>query len=88
VVATGRGGSAEYLRHEENCLLMEADDPAALAAALGRLAADPALRERLRAGGLATAPLHTEQVFNEAVEQAVLEAAGAARGAVPFAAAS
>jgi glycosyltransferase involved in cell wall biosynthesis len=88
VVATGRGGSAEYLRDEENCLLVEADDPAALASAVGRLAADRALRERLRDGGLATAPLHTEQVFNEAVEQAVLEAAGAARGAVPLAAAS
>jgi len=88
VVATGRGGSAEYLRDEENCLLVEAGDPAALAAALGRVAADPALREQLRAGGLATAPLHTEQVFNEAVEQAILEAAGAARGAVPLAAAS
>ena len=88
VVATGRGGSAEYLRDEENCLLVEADNPAALASAVGRLAADPSLRVRLRVGGLATAPLHTEHVLNEAVEQAVLEAAGAARGALPLAAAS
>lgn len=87
VVATGRGGSAEYLRDEQNCLLVEADDPAALAAAVGRLAADPALRARLRDGGLATAPLHTEQVFNEAVEHAVMDAAGAAHSAVPAAAA-
>ena len=88
MVATGRGGSAEYLRDEENCLLVEADNPAALASAVGRLAADPSLRVRLRVGGLATAPLHTEHVLNEAVEQAVLEAAGAARGALPLAAAS
>lgn len=87
VVATGRGGSAEYLRDGENCLLVPADDPPALASAVGRLASDPALRAQLRAGGLATAPLHTEQVFNEAVEQAVMEAAGAVPG-VPAAAAS
>lgn len=88
VVATGRGGSAEYLRGEENCLLVEADNPAALASALRRLADDPPLRARLRAGGLATAPLHTEQVFNEAVEHAVLDAAGMACGPLPLAAAS
>jgi glycosyltransferase involved in cell wall biosynthesis len=88
VVATGRGGSAEYLRDGENCLIADPDDPASFATALGRLASDPALRRRLRDGGLATAPRHTEQVFNEAVEEAVLEAAGAARGAVQLAAAS
>ena len=75
VVATGRGGSAEYLRDGENCLLFDAGDPQALAAALGRLGADAALRERLREGGLATAPRHTEDRLNAAVEAAVLEAA-------------
>jgi glycogen(starch) synthase len=74
VVATGRGGSAEYLRDGENCLLFAAGDADALAAAIRRLEADPALRERLRAGGLATAPGHTEGHLNEAVERA-LEAA-------------
>jgi glycosyltransferase involved in cell wall biosynthesis len=74
VVATGRGGSAEYLRDGENCLLFEAEDPVALAAALERLAGDPGLRGRLREGGLATAPRHTEPVFNEAVEAALLAA--------------
>jgi glycosyltransferase involved in cell wall biosynthesis len=88
VVATGRGGSGEYLRDEENCLLVEDDDAETLATAISRLAAEPALRARLREGGLATAPLHTEQVFNEAVEHAVLEAAGMARRAVPVVAAS
>jgi glycogen synthase len=88
VVASGRGGSAEYLRDGENCLVADPDDPASFATALRKLACDPALRARLREGGLATAPHHTEQVFNEAVEEAVLEAAGIARGAVQLAAAS
>jgi glycosyltransferase involved in cell wall biosynthesis len=69
VVATGRGGSAEYLRHEDNCLLFEADDAEGLAAALRQLASDDALRARLRRGGLETAAKHTDEVFNEAVEE-------------------
>ena len=75
VVATGTGGSGEYLRHEVNCLLVPRGDAGALRAAVERLAGDPALRARLREGGLATAPRHTEAVLNEAVERAVLEAA-------------
>jgi glycogen synthase len=76
VVATGRGGSAEYLRDGENCLLFPAEDPAALAAALERLAADAGLRARLREAGLATAAVHTEDAFNRAVERFLLDAAG------------
>ena len=76
VLATGRGGSAEYLRDGENCLLFEADDSSALARALHRLASDPALRARLRAGGLETAPRHTEALFNQAVERLVTSARG------------
>jgi glycosyltransferase involved in cell wall biosynthesis len=75
VVATGRGGSKEYLRDGENCLLFEAEDPAALAATVRRLAGDEALRARLREGGLATAPSHTEAGLNEAVEREVLRIA-------------
>ncbi len=77
VVASGRGGSAEYLRDGENCLIAAADDPPALAEAVRRLAADGALRSRLRAGGLATAPRHTDAAFNRQVEAALREAAGA-----------
>ena len=47
-----------------------------------RLADDPALRTRLREGGLQTAPAHTEHVLNEAVEQALLGAARARPAAV------
>jgi len=72
VVATGRGGSGEYLCDEENCLLFEAGDAPGLAGALRRLADEPELRSRLRAGGLQTAPRHTEAVLNAAVERAVL----------------
>ena len=81
VVATGRGGSAEYLRDEDNCLLFEAGDAAALAAALRRLADDAALRRRLRESGLRTAPRFTDAALNAAVERATLEAAGVARPA-------
>ncbi|MDX6672140.1 MAG: glycogen synthase [Solirubrobacteraceae bacterium] len=76
VVATGRGGSAEYLRDGENCLLFEAGDPAALAAALTRLAGDEDLRARLREGGLETAPRFTEPRFNAAVERELRAAVG------------
>jgi glycogen synthase len=67
VVATGRGGSGEYLRDRVNCLLFDAGDPAALAARLRELADDRGLRERLVEGGLATARAHTEDEFNAGV---------------------
>lgn len=82
VVATGRGGSGEYLRDGENALLHEAGDAAALAAAVERLAADAGLRARLREGGLATARRHTADVFNAAVAEELSRACarGGSRG--------
>jgi glycosyltransferase involved in cell wall biosynthesis len=71
VVATGTGGSAEYLRDGENCLVFERDGSAALAAAVRRLAEDPDLRARLRAGGIATAARNGEDSYNRAVVAAV-----------------
>ena len=77
VVASGRGGGAEYLREGENCLIADPDTGAGpLADAVRRLASDGALRNRLRSGGLATAAGHTEERFNEAVEAALLEVVG------------
>lgn len=76
VVATGRGGSGEYLRDGENSLLFAAGDARALAAALRRLAQNAELRGRLREQGLQTARRHTESVFNAAVEAVVLDAVG------------
>ena len=55
VVATGRGGSAEFLADGVNCLLFPAGDEAALAAALHRLAAEAPLRAALVEAGLSTA---------------------------------
>jgi glycosyltransferase involved in cell wall biosynthesis len=76
VVATGRGGSGEYLREGENCLLFDPDDgPEALGAALRRLAGDERLRERLLAGGRDTAAELDEARFNETV-MTELEALG------------
>ena len=56
VVATGRGGSGEFLRDGENCLLFPPGDTRALADALERLASDASLRNLLRDGGFETAP--------------------------------
>jgi glycogen synthase len=51
VVATGTGGSGEYLADGENCLLVPPGNPRALAEAVTRLARDPHLRRMLVANG-------------------------------------
>ncbi len=75
VVATGRGGSGEYLRDGENALLVPVADPPAIARALHRLSEGAALRSRLRSRGLATARQHTEEAFNYAVLEAITASA-------------
>lgn len=68
VIATGTGGSSEYLRHEENCLIYRPRDSAtALAAAIRRLAADERLRERLIAAGAKTGEPLTADAYNDAI---------------------
>lgn len=80
VVATGTGGSAEYLRHEENCLLFAPrDSPAALAAALSRLAGDAALRRRLRERGRSTSARFAEDRYNSAIAAALHQEAARPR---------
>ena len=74
VIATGMGGSAEYLADEVNCLLSPPSKPDGLARAVTRLAADPELRAQLRAGGAATAAHLTEPRFNAAVLAALTDA--------------
>jgi glycogen synthase len=69
VVATGTGGSAEYLRDGENAMLFPPGDAGALAAALRRLADDASLRDRLRAEGLRTAANFTAEAFNRRLEE-------------------
>lgn len=75
VVATATGGSAEYLRDGANALVVAPGGIPPLADAVRRLAADPALRERLREEGHRTAALYTEAAFVERVMTA-LAAAG------------
>jgi glycogen(starch) synthase len=52
VVATGTGGSAEFLANERNCLLVRPGDADDLARAVTRLSRDAGLRARLVANGL------------------------------------
>jgi glycogen synthase len=76
VTASGRGGSSEYLRDGENCLLHVPGDPHSLAETVRRLAGDETLRKRLLAGGLGAASHYTESRFNRAAMVAVTSAAG------------
>lgn len=85
VIATGRGGSAEYLRDGRNCLLAPTGAPEALADAVRRLAGNRALRGQLRDGGLATAARYTEDAFNRSVERHLEEVAGAGLHSAPAA---
>jgi glycogen(starch) synthase len=75
VVATATGGSAEYMRDGENCLIFERDRPGALAEAVRRLADDSELRGRLRDGGLGTAARYGEESYNQAIVAAIERAA-------------
>lgn len=72
VVASGTGGSAEFLRDGDNCLIAPPGCPQAIADAVVRLAADPALRERVVAGGRATAERLTVDALAEALESVAL----------------
>jgi glycogen synthase len=87
VIASGRGGSGEYLRDRENCLLFEPDEgPVGLAASVRELAGDRKLRSALRAGGLETADGISEERWNRAVErlcERALAAAGRADAGAP-----
>ncbi len=55
VVATGTGGSGEFLVDDVNCLCFPAGDAAALVRCVRRLADKPETRERVISGGLTTA---------------------------------
>jgi glycogen synthase len=71
VVATGTGGSSEYLSDQENCLLFPPGDADALAGRLRRLGGDRSLRARLVEAGRRTAAAYTEAAFEEAVVAAL-----------------
>lgn len=83
VVATGTGGSAEYLEDGGNCLLFCPGDAADLARAVGALAADAALRDRLVRAGQACARRLTVDAYagtQERLHLQVVETASARSG--------
>jgi glycosyltransferase involved in cell wall biosynthesis len=81
VVATGTGGSGEFLAHERNALLVAKDDATALANAVRRLAADAKLRRALVIAGRETARLLTTVRYAEVLREWHLAAvAGFATG--------
>lgn len=71
VVATGTGGSGEYLHDDVNALLFPPEDDDAAARLLLRLAAEPALVRRLRHGGRRTAETHRFEDFARGVDKVV-----------------
>src|SRR5439155_24325837 len=80
VVATGRGGSGEYLVDGVNAVLFKEGDEVALARAISRLAGDGALRRRIREGGFRTASRYPSSAFNDAVLREVVGAPRQASG--------
>ncbi|KVF83427.1 glycosyltransferase family 4 protein [Burkholderia vietnamiensis] len=80
VVAARAGGVVEIIEDGENGLLCEPGNAAALADALGRLKHDGALRERLVAGGRATAVRRFgTETYVERVEKILADTAKAAK---------
>jgi glycogen synthase len=80
VVATPKGGAVTYLRDGQNSLFTAPEDPAALAAALTRLATDSALRARLREGGLRTAAEHSAERHDRRLVQEIEQVRRRAEG--------
>lgn len=68
VVATGVGGSGEYLVDGHTCVRFAAGDPIALATAVERLAGDDALRDRLIAAGYRAAEVFDVERLTDAFE--------------------
>jgi glycosyltransferase involved in cell wall biosynthesis/SAM-dependent methyltransferase len=69
VIATGVGGSGEFLRDGYNSVLFPSGDATALAAAVNRLHADNELRRRVVFGGLRTAEQLDVDVLADVLEQ-------------------
>jgi glycosyltransferase involved in cell wall biosynthesis len=86
VVATARGGSAEFLEHGVNALVFDADDPAGLADAVKHLAERPELRDQLRAEGRRTAASYPAAGFAARTVEEIVNAAGRSLDAATVAA--
>ena len=83
VLATGSGGSGEFLTHDGNCLLFSPGDERALADALIRLGEDPELRQRLVGSGIRSAAQLTTDRLADELESRLLSAARGTREASP-----
>jgi len=59
VITTNSHGNMDFCKKNENCLLVDHDDPAELAAAIKTLFSDSSLQKRLRKAGLETAKKYT-----------------------------
>lgn len=68
VIATGVGGSGEFLVDGHNCVRFAPGDPADLASAVRRLASDPGLRAHLVDQGLLTARYFDVEALTDAFE--------------------
>ncbi|MGI8751465.1 MAG: glycosyltransferase family 4 protein [Acidimicrobiales bacterium] len=75
VVATGTGGSGEFLVDGVNCIRCVRDDPASLAAGVRRLAGSSDTRRRIVKAGVATAREFSVDRFAEVLETWHLSAA-------------
>jgi D-inositol-3-phosphate glycosyltransferase len=83
VIATGTGGSADFLDDRVNCLLFEPGNPTSLATAVEEMAADDVLRSKLRAQGRATAKSYDVAHMADAYEHRFLVAMQQARDMAP-----
>ncbi len=80
IVATGVCGNPEVVEHERNGLLVPPRSPAALAAALGRLLADPELGEGFAQAGRARMDRFDREATFTQVERVLAQAARSRRG--------
>jgi glycogen synthase len=74
VIATGTGGSGEFLVDGVNCGLFRAGDPVSLAAAARHVAEDSDLRATIVAGGLETARRLTMDHYADELEELHVQA--------------
>ena len=79
VVATAVGGFTDVLENERSALLIPPEDPGAIATAVLRLLSDPALSDRLRAGGAEYAASVSWDTIAEKTEAAFEELTSGAR---------
>ena len=84
VVSTDAHGNRDFCRHEENCLIVDAD-PEAVSQALGLILGDDRLRSRLITAGLETAAGYAWERRIDRLERFFLELAATApqRSAAP-----